>query len=96
MLECWGGSFYVRVMNSNWVKISLMADELGVSVKTIYNWISDSKLVMPRPGYVDRLEAFRVWHEQQGLRSILSYFQVQGTKRDSYGRFTTGDPKESE
>lgn len=78
-------------MDSNWVKISLMAEELGVTVKTVYNWIGDSKLSMPRPGYVDRLEAFKVWHEQQGLRSILSYFQVQGTKRDANGRFVSGD-----
>jgi hypothetical protein len=78
-------------MDSDLVKISLMAEELGVSLKTVYNWVGDSKLIMPRPGYVNRLDAYRVWHEQQGLRSILSYFQVQGTKRDSNGRFISGD-----
>ena len=77
---------------TNWVKISLVANELGVSVKTIYNWISSGKLYMPRPGYVDREEAHRAWLEQQNLRSINSYFMaVQGIKRDSYGRFSKTD-----
>lgn len=69
------------------VKIPLMAEELGVSVKTIYNWISVGKLVMPRPGYVNQVDAYEVWLQQQHLRSSISYFQAQGTIRDAYGRF---------
>lgn len=77
-------------MEQDWVKISLMADELGITVKTIYNWLSVGKLVMPRPGYVDRMDAYEVWLEQKNLRKIHSYFMsVQGTKRDSKGRFTS-------
>lgn len=78
-------------MNSDWVKIPLVAKELGVSVKTIYNWIGDGKLFMPRPGYVCRSEAFDVWVKQQTLRSIHSYFMAaKGITRDSSGRFVSG------
>lgn len=73
------------------VKISLMAEELGVSVKTIYNWISVGKLAMIRPGFVNQLDAYEVWLQQQALRSAISYFQSQGTIRDSYGRFKSKD-----
>lgn len=70
------------------VKIPLMASELGVSVKTIYNWISVGKLKMPRPGYVNQLDAYEVWLQQQSLKSIHSYFVAsQGIIRDNNGRF---------
>lgn len=75
-------------MNSDWVKIPLMAEELEVSVKTIYNWLSVGKLFMPRPGYVSRAEAYEVWLHQKSMRSIQSYFLAQGTIRDSFGRFS--------
>jgi hypothetical protein len=71
------------------MKISLVAEELNVTTKTIYNWITDGKLTVTQAGYVDRFEAHKVWHEQQSLRSVISFFQVQGTKRDANGRFTT-------
>ena len=87
MLACWGGSFLGRDMNNDWVKIPLMAEELGVSVKTIYNWISVNKLFMPRPGYVSRAEAYEVWLHQKSLRSFHSYFMSKGTIRDTFGRF---------
>lgn len=75
-------------MNHDWAKISLVAKDLGVTVKTIYNWIEAGKLFMPQPGYVDKNEAFKVWANQQSLRSINSYFMaVQGIKRDNNGRF---------
>lgn len=78
-------------MNSDWAKIPLVAKELGVSVKTIYNWIGDGKLFMPRPGYVCKSEACDVWIRQQSFRSINSYFMAaQGIKRDSNGRFEHG------
>jgi len=75
-------------MNNEWAKIPIIAKELGVSTKTVYNWISSGKLFMPRPGYVDRSEAFAVWIDQRTLKSINSYFMaVQGIKRDHNGRF---------
>jgi hypothetical protein len=70
------------------VKVSLMAEELGVTVKTVYNWISVGKLVMLRPGYVNRMDAYEVWLEQKDLRKIHSYFMsVQGIVRGSDGKF---------
>ena len=88
MLKCWGGYSFWRYMKHDWVKIPLMAEELGVSVKTIYNWVNVGKLFMPQPGYVSRTDAYEVWIEQQSVRSITSYFMsVQGIIRDTNGRF---------
>lgn len=75
-------------MNSDNVKISNMAKELGVSAKTLYNWISVGKLSMVEPGYVSQVEAYEVWLHQKSLRSIHSYFLAKGTIRDSSGRFS--------
>ena len=79
-------------MEHDWVKINLMAEELGVSVKTVYNWISVGKLKRVRPGYVHRMDAYEVWLEQKNIRKIHSYFMsVQGIKRDANGRFISKD-----
>jgi len=75
-------------MRDDWTKIPLMAKELEVSTKTIYNWISVGKLFMPRPGYVSRAEAYEVWLHQKSLRSFQSYFMSKGTIRDAFGRFS--------
>ena len=72
-------------MDLELVKIILMADELGVSVKTIYNWISLGKLKMARPGYVIRIDAYEVWLEQKSIRKTHS--QLMSTQRDANGRF---------
>lgn len=84
-------------MSNDWVKIPLMADELGVSTKTIYNWISVGKLFMPRPGYVSQVDAYEVWLQQRTMRSIQSYFMAKGTIRDAFGRWSkqTGEVGES-
>lgn len=75
-------------MTNGWAKIPLVANELGVSTKTIYNWIDSGKLFMPQSGYVNREEAFAVWVNQQTSRKINSYFMaIKGIKRDSNGRF---------
>lgn len=75
-------------MQHDWTKIPLIAKELGVSTKTIYNWISVGKLFMPRAGYVSQVEAYEVWLHQKTLRKATSYFNaVQGTTRDPNGRF---------
>ena len=73
---------------NDWVKIPLMAAELGVSVKTIYNWIKVGKLFMPKAGYVSQVEAYEVWLQQKSFRQIHSYFMSQGTIRDTFGRFS--------
>jgi predicted DNA-binding transcriptional regulator AlpA len=70
------------------VKISLMATELGVSTKTIYNWINDKKLKSVPQGYVSRTESYEVWLQQKDIRKVHSYFiSVQGIIRESNGRF---------
>jgi predicted DNA-binding transcriptional regulator AlpA len=75
-------------MKHDWVKIPLIAKELGVSVKTIYNWISVGKLFMPRPGFVSQVEAYEVWVEQKFLKSINSQFMSsQAIIRGEDGKF---------
>jgi predicted DNA-binding transcriptional regulator AlpA len=70
------------------VKIFIAATSIGVSQKTIYNWIADGKLTTPTPGYVYLEEAHLVWVEQQDLRKIHSYFMVvDGLFRGSDGKF---------
>lgn len=71
------------------VKIRVMADELGVSQKTIYNWISVGKLKMVRPGYVDQVEAYEVWLQQKDLRRIYSLSNSDSVLRDKFGRFSS-------
>jgi hypothetical protein len=83
-------------VNNDWVKISLIANDLGVTMKTIYNWVSVGKLQMVRPGYVSQVDAYEVWLHQHALRSLNSYFQSQGTIRDSYGRFKNKGSKVEE
>lgn len=77
-------------MEQKLLKISVVASSLGVSVKTIYNWVNSNKLEMPTPGYVDCNKAHEVSLAQQANKSAISYFMaVQGIKRDSNGRFKT-------
>jgi hypothetical protein len=79
-------------MKHDWVKIPLMAKELGVSVKTIYNWVSVGKLFMPRPGFVSQMDAYEVWLQQQSLRSAYSQVMAsQGIKRGINGQFQSKD-----
>lgn len=76
-------------MEPNLRKIPIVAKGLGVTVKTIYNWISLEKLEMPQPGYVDYNKAYDVLVQQHAHRSINSYFMaIKGIKRDSNGRFS--------
>ena len=75
-------------MDNDWVKIPLIARELGVSTKTIYNWIAVGKLFMPRPGFVSQVDAYEVWLQQKDIRKIHSYFvSIEGIIRDPNGRF---------
>jgi len=85
-------------MGNDWVKISLIAEELGVTVKTIYNWISVGKLFMPKPGYVSQVEAYEVWLQQKDLRRVYAYFMASSQiPRDPNGRFSSKqEPQDSE
>lgn len=84
-------------MEQKLLKISIVANSLGVSIKTIYNWVNSNKLEMPIPGYVDGNRAYEVSLDQRANKSAISYFMaVQGIKRDSNGRFTTTTKKVEE
>lgn len=77
------------------VKIQLMAEELGVTHKTVYNWVASGKLVMHRPGYVSQLEAYEVWLQQKSFKSIFaSEMARKGITRDANGRFITKAERE--
>jgi predicted DNA-binding transcriptional regulator AlpA len=82
-------------MKTDWVKIPLMAKELGVTTKTIYNWISVGKLFMPKPGYVSQVEAYEVWLQQKQLRVIQSYFLSKDITRNIFGKFSADKTSET-
>jgi hypothetical protein len=75
-------------------KIVPLAKEMGLSHQTIYNWIQDGRLVMKRPGFVSRTEAWEVFDHMQEKRVEISYFMsAYGIKRDTYGRFVSESEK---
>jgi hypothetical protein len=75
-------------------KIVPLAKEMGISHQTIYNWIQDGRLVMKRPGFVSRSEAWEVFDFMQEKRVEISYFMsAYGIKRDAYGRFISESEK---
>jgi hypothetical protein len=70
------------------VKIGPLAEELGITHKTIYNWINDGRLEVRKPGFVSRTEAWAVLMHMQEKRTNLSHIMsAYGIKRDAYGRF---------
>ena len=76
------------------LKIGPLADELGITPKTIYNWISDGRLEMKKPGFVSRTEAWEVFDFMQKKRTEISYFMsAYGISRDAYGRFISESEK---
>lgn len=75
-------------------KIGPLADELGITPKTIYNWISDGRLEMKKPGFVSKSEAWEVFSFMQEKRVEISYFMsAYGINRDAYGRFISESEK---
>lgn len=77
-------------MSEEIIKIQIAAEELGVSVKTVYNWIEWGKLKMPRPGYVNHIDAWETYLQQKQDKSIYSSLMAKyGIKRDANGRFIT-------
>jgi hypothetical protein len=75
-------------------KIGPLADELGITPKTIYNWISDGRLEIKKPGFVSKSEAWEVFNFMQEKRVEISYFMsAYGINRDAYGRFISESEK---
>ncbi len=75
-------------MSDDLVKIVPLASEMGISHKTIYNWVKDGRLEMKSPGFVSRTEAWEVFDHMQEKRVEISYFMSSyGISRDEHGRF---------
>lgn len=82
-------------MTNDWTKIVPLSEEMGISYKTIYNWIRDGRLEMKKQGFVSRAEAWGVFDHMQEKRVEISYFMsAYGIKRDAYGRFITDEEGE--
>lgn len=74
------------------VKVVAVAEELGLSHKTIYNWISKGYLEMVIPGFVSQADVILVWVEQRGRKTERQAWLARyGIKRDASGRFIS-DP----
>jgi hypothetical protein len=71
------------------VKISVAASAIGVSQKTIYNWLEDGSLKLYHPGFVLLSEARRVWLEKNNTKSETSKRLSGLFARDLKGRFIT-------
>lgn len=69
------------------IKITVAADEVGVSYKTIYNWVADGSLPLAGSGYVYLADVQRVQLEKQEHRTRLSKENTRWLSRDSNGRF---------
>lgn len=77
-------------MGEKLLKIERVAQELGVTKKTIYNWITSGKIDMPRPGFVNYIDAWEVYLQQRQEKSIYSSLMAKyGITRDANGRFLT-------
>jgi hypothetical protein len=75
-------------------KIVPLADELGITPKTIYNWINDGRLETKKPGFVSKSEAWEVFVFMQQKRTEISFFMSSyGINRDAYGRFISESEK---
>lgn len=77
-------------MSDDLAKIVPLAEEMGISYQTIYNWVKDGRLEMKKPGFVSRSEAWEVLDHMYEKRVEISYFlSSYGIKRDSNGRFVS-------
>lgn len=77
---------------TDWVKVAAIAEELGITHKTIYNWISKGYLEMVAPGFVSQADVILVWVEQRARKAERQSELVRyGIKRDANGRFIS-DP----
>jgi len=74
-------------MDEPMVKIQNAANEIGVTYKTVYNWVEDGTLKMTHPGFVLMSEVRRAHLIKQGIKSTWSkersrrFFRVDGQFR---------------
>jgi predicted site-specific integrase-resolvase len=69
-------------------KIPLAAENLGVTVKTIYNWIESGELKLAHPGFVFMSEAIETKKRLEEHRTIGRRLNSILHPRDKHGRFT--------
>lgn len=69
------------------VKILIAADSVGVTYKTIYNWLEDGSLKLAHPGFVYMSDVRRVWIQKQNIKSETSRTVSSMFTRDDRGRF---------
>lgn len=69
------------------IKVQKAARELGVSQRTIYNWIESGDLDMTEPGKVNLADATLVFAQKQQRRVELSTTLSKKFTRDDHGRF---------
>ena len=80
-------------MDNEEIKISIAARLLGVTPKTIYNWISDGTLKKVRPGYVLKSDLeYAASSKVQKRKEMLRRRAVSGMQRDRMGRFIKSGP----
>lgn len=73
-------------------KIVPLAQEMGISHKTVYNWVNDGRLGMETQGFVSKSEAWEVFEHMRQKRVEISYFMsTYATDRDASGRFINGE-----
>lgn len=75
-------------VNERMVKIGLAAERLGVTVKTIYNWIESGELKLAHPGFVSMTEAIETKKRLDERRAIGRSLNSILFPRDKNGRFT--------
>ena len=71
------------------IKINYAAELVGVSQKTIYNWIAWGHLRMYHPGFVLFSEVRRAQIVVANLKTAGIRSRVKVSNRDSLGRFST-------
>jgi predicted site-specific integrase-resolvase len=74
-------------MDEPMVKIIVAADEVGVTYKTIYNWLEEGTLKLAHPGFVFMSEVRKVLVQKQNTRVDISRAISSKFTRDDYGRF---------
>lgn len=70
------------------LKIAVAANQIGVTVKTIYNWIEHGYLETVEPGYVRLQDVLRAKQLADKSKSNASRATIKIIQRDDKGRFT--------
>lgn len=74
-------------MSESMVKIVVAAESVGVTYKTIYNWLEDGSLKLAHPGFVFLSDVRKVWIQKQNIKSETSRTVSSNFTRDDRGRF---------